>query len=112
MKPTFQDVFLDLTELKIIQDELERDCFDSQQELLDEIWDRVLKKQIAKAKGLYQFLLKTKKELEEILESPLMKEATALFGKYVRDRWEGQYCVIIELLGTTNEIKSGETGTA
>lgn len=43
-------------------------------------------------------LLKVKTDLEDILDSELMKNAEKFFGSYVRDRWSGQLGLVLELL--------------
>ncbi len=43
-------------------------------------------------------LLKVKKDLEEIVDSDLMVQATKLVGSWVRDRWLGQLSLVLELL--------------
>ena len=48
-------------------------------------------------------LEKTKADLEEILESDLMKQASK-FAPWVKERWLGQLSIILELLGQIEEV--------
>jgi len=47
-------------------------------------------------------LEKTKKQLQEILDSELMKQASR-FAPWVKERWLGQLSIILELLGQIEE---------
>jgi len=48
MKNNINDTRIDQNELKIILDEIERGCFDNQEQVFNEIYDRVIKPHLQK----------------------------------------------------------------
>jgi len=74
MKNNINDTRIDQNELKIILDEIERGCFDNQEQVFNEIYDRVIKPHLQKH-GDFE------RELRELLKDVDFLETEELADK-------------------------------
>lgn len=95
MKRTLKTIRIDEDDLKVIQDEMDRGVYDTQQELFDAIYNRIIKPQIENSQELETELFEEKTKLEVAMDFAYSE------GKY--SFFDGQLRKIEELLGGADE---------
>lgn len=102
MKHNFKTIRIDEDELKIIQDELERGCFETQQELFNEIYERVIQPQIQNHQNFEKELcekLNVNPEARKSFYKALEKKDFVTASKLWTDAFFSVWVRIEEILG-------------